>query len=49
MAEFFGDHGQFGQAAAGAAEVFGEAQAGQAHLGAEQPPGVLVVAGSRVR
>ena len=49
VAEFFGDHGQFGQAAAGAAEVFGDAQAGQAHLGAEQPPGVLVVTGFGVQ
>ena len=44
-AEFLVHEGQFGQAAAGPAEVLGDAQAGQAHLGAEQPPGVLVVAG----
>ncbi len=57
-AEFLGDDGQFGQAAAGSAQILGdaqagqalgEAQAGQAHLGAEQPPGLLVVAGAGSR
>ena len=33
---------------AGPAQILGEAEAGQAHLGAEQPPGVLVVAGRLV-
>ena len=43
-AELLPDDRQFGQATAGTADVLGDAQAGQAHVRAEQPPRLLVVA-----